>query len=86
MIFGNRFGRLSIAIEMPASLIKKVHEMLFIIEKDYSFYKETIDLIATHDSFRELSPGEEPPEYRVFVVELDHIHMQGLFIYFEEIT
>ena len=86
MIFGNRIGRLSIPIEMPASLIRKVHEMLFIIEKDYSFYRKTIDLIATHDSFREIFPGEEVPEYKVFVAELDHIHMQGLFIYFEEIT
>ena len=60
--------------------------MLFIIEKDYSFYLKTINLIAVHDSFREISPGEEVPEYKVIVTELDHIHMQGLFIYFEEIT
>lgn len=86
MTLNNRVGRISISSDVPASLIKKVHEILFIIEKDYNFYKKTIDLIAIHDSFRELSPGEEPPEYRVFVAELDHIHMQGLFIYFEEIT
>lgn len=86
MIFGNRVGRINISADVPASLIRKVHEMLFIIEKDYSFYRKTINLIAIHESFRELSPGEELPEYRVFVAELDHIHMQGLFIYFEEIT
>lgn len=86
MIFGNRLGRLSISSDVPASLIKKVHEILFIIEKDYNFYKKTIDLIAIHESFREILPEEEIPEYRVFVAELDHIHMQGLFIYFEEIT
>lgn len=86
MTLNNRVGKISISANVPASLIRKVHEMLFIIEKDYSFYRKTIDLIAIHDSFREALPEEEIPEYRVFVAELDHIHMQGLFIYFEEIT
>lgn len=86
MNFGKRFGRISISIDAPAPLVERVHKMLFIIEKDYSFYLKTINLIAAHDSFREISHGEEIPEYKVIVTKLDHIHMQGLFIYFEEIT
>ena len=86
MDWTRRFGRVSISIDAPVPLVKQVHEMLFIIEKDYSFYHKTSNLIAAHDSFREISPGEEVPEYRVIVTKLDHIHMQGLFIYFEEIT
>lgn len=60
--------------------------MLYIVEKDYNFHHKTINLIGVHDSFREISHGEEVPEYRVIVTKLDNIHMQGLFIHFEEIT
>lgn len=86
MDWTRRFGRVSISIDAPVPLVKQVHEMLYIIEKDYNFYHKTINLIGAHDSFREISQGEEIPEYRVIITKLDHIHMQGLFIYFEEIT
>ncbi len=86
MDWTRRFGRVSISMEAHKSIREQLCKMLLIVEKDYSFYSKTINLVAIHDSFREISHGEEIPEYRIIVTKLDHIHMQGLFIYFEEIT
>ncbi len=86
MNWTRRFGRVSIARKAHKSIMEQLCKMLLIVEKDYSFYSKTINLVAIHDSFREISHGEEIPEYRIIVTKLDHIHMQGLFIYFEEIT
>jgi hypothetical protein len=78
-------GIVRIPADLPDDWQMELQRILWVQDKVYQYYSDQVILISVHPDFSPLAEGEMIPEYKVIFMELDHIHFQGHFIYFERL-
>ncbi len=78
-------GVVRISVDIPDDWEMELHRILWIQDKVYQYYCDQIILIAAHPDFDFLEEGQIIPEYKAIFLEMNHIHFQGRFIYFERL-